>query len=115
MTKFKKSSGNSFSFKKCKNSSDCTLYIQQLWLDKVFGIKLPPAILQNLVRTHNTPAFALSLRLVRTVLSVNPAFLSLAQSKVKFNHLRCLLKALKVYASRCWLNHGNVTILKAHT
>lgn len=113
MTEFNKSSGNPsvlFFFLKYKISGNRTLHIQQLWLDKVCGVKLPPAILQ----ASSKPASTQSLGLVGTDLSVKPAVLPLAHSKAKFNHLLRSQKALTVSASRCWVNPGPEITLKAH-
>lgn len=41
---------------KCKSSSNCTLYIQQLWLDELFGVKLSPAISQTSLYPEPQPA-----------------------------------------------------------
>lgn len=41
---------------KCKSSSNCTLYIQQLWLDEVFGVKLSPAVSQTSLYPEPQPA-----------------------------------------------------------
>lgn len=101
--------------KKCKNSSNHTVYIQQLWLDTVFGMKLPPAILQawwGLTVSQPLPGVSgcawWSFLWTQQLCLWPRAKPSLTICSAGWRLSRCMLADVG-------LNHGNVIILKAHS